>query len=266
MAAEEKKTTSAANGRLWGSAAADWAEIQEGMCRPVYVDVFERIGLGAGMRYLDAGCGAGMAAQIARERGAQVSGLDAAANLLEIARKRVPDGDFRQGELESLPFVDDSFDVVTGFNSLQYAGDRVAALGQARRVAKPGATVVVMTWGRPEGMEAASLVAALKPLLPAPPPGAPGPFALSDEAALRGFAETAGLKPEGVFDVDCPWHYRDLQAALRGLGSSGVAARAAENSSKSAVDEAHEKALAPFRQADGSYKVGSVFRYLVARA
>ncbi|HEX4156450.1 MAG TPA: class I SAM-dependent methyltransferase [Acidobacteriaceae bacterium] len=263
--AEEKKTTSAANGRLWGSAAADWAEIQEGMCRPVYLDVFERIGLRSGMRYLDAGCGAGMAAQIARERGAQVSGLDASENLLEVARQRVPDGDFRQGELESLPFADDSFDVVTGFNSFQYAGDRVAALGQAKRVAKPGATVVVMTWGRPEGMEAASLVAALKPLLPAPPPGAPGPFALSDEAALRGFAESAELKPVGVFDVDCPWHYPDLQAALRGLGSSGVAAKAIENSSKSEVDEAHEKALAPFRQADGSYKVGSVFRYLVAR-
>jgi hypothetical protein len=115
-------------------------------------------------------------------------------------------------------------------------------------------------------MEAASLVAALKPLLPPPPSGAPGPFALSDETALRGFADEAALEPLKVFDVDAPWHYADLPTALRGLRSSGVAARAIENSSAQAVDEVHTKALIPFRQPDGTYKVGATFRCLVTRA
>jgi hypothetical protein len=101
-------------------------------------------------------------------------------------------------------------------------------------------------------MEAASLVATLKPLLQPPPPGAPGPFALSDETALRSFAAAAALEP--------------LDFALRGLRSSGVAARAIENSSTEAVDEVHTKALMPFRQPDGSYKVGATFRCLVTRA
>jgi SAM-dependent methyltransferase len=145
-----------------------------------------------------------MASQIAAERGARVSGLDAAGNLLAIARERVPDGDLHVGELESLPFADHSFDLVTGFNSFQFAGNPGVALAEARRVAKPGAYVVIVTWGRPEGMEAASLLAALRPLLPPPPPGAPGPFALSDENALRAFATAAGLDPAEVFDVDSP--------------------------------------------------------------
>jgi SAM-dependent methyltransferase len=266
MAAEGNATTSAVNGRLWGSAAEDWAEIQEKTCAPVYRATFDRVGLAAGARYLDVGCGAGLAAQMAAERGAAVSGLDAAEALLAIARRRVPDGDFRVGELEQLPFADDTFDVVTGFNSFQYAAHPGAALAEARRVAKPGARVVVMTWGEPEGMEAASVVAALRPLLPAPPTGAPGPFALSNETALRSFAEGAGLEPVEIFDVDSPWVYEDLATALRGLRSSGVAARAIEHSSLEAVDAAQQQALAPFRREDGSYIIGARFRCLVTRA
>lgn len=262
---EAKVGTSAVNGRLWGAAAADWAEIQERMCAPVYQAVFDRVGMQRGWKYLDMGCGAGLAVQMAASAGATVHGLDAAENLLAIARTRVPDGDFRVGELESVPFADGLFDLVTGFNSFQYAARPVAALTEARRVTKPGASVTIVVWGRPEGMEAASLVVALRPLLPAPPPGAPGPFALSDEAALRRLAEAAGLAPVELFDVDSPWEYADLQTALRGLGSSGVAARARENSSAEAVNAAHATALEPFRRADGSYRVGAAFRCLIAR-
>ena len=201
---------------------------------------------------------------IASQRAARVSGLDAAENLLTIARARVPSGDFRLGELEDLPFPEGLFDLVTGFNSFQYAANPAAALSEARRIAKPSGRVVVMTWGSPEGMEAASLVAALKPLLPPPPPGAPGPFALSDEAALRAFAASAGLRPLEVRDVSCSWVYPDLATALRGLGSSGVAVRAAENSSEESVSQAHTVALKPFCGADGSYRIGASFRWLLA--
>jgi SAM-dependent methyltransferase len=262
----ESVTSSAVNGRLWGSAAADWAEIQEMTCLPVYRAVFDRVGLEAGAKYLDVGCGAGLAAQTAAERGAVVSGVDAAEKLLEIARARVMEGDFHVGELEKLPLVDDTFDVVTGFNSFQYATRPGVALGEAKRVTKPGGMVVVVTWGEPEGMEAASLVAALRPLLPTPPAGAPGPFALSNAAALHAFAEGAGLEPEEMFDVDSPWVYASLGTALRGLRSSGVAARAIEHSGMEAVDAAHEKALAPFRREDGRYVVEARFRCLVTRA
>jgi len=169
-----KPRTAEVNGRLWGVRANDWADIQEGTVRPVYEAVLERTRVTAGTRYLDVGCGAGMAAQIAAARGAQVSGLDAAEALLEIARRRAPQDDFRQGALEELPFDDDSFDVVTGFNAFQYAGNPAVALAEARRVTRPGGTVVIMTWSNPDGLEAALLVAATRPLMPPPPPGAPG--------------------------------------------------------------------------------------------
>ena len=263
---EAHATTSQANGALWGARAHDWAEVQEGTCRGVYEAVLAKLNLRPGMHVLDAGCGAGLAVSMAAERGAIVCGIDAAEPLLTIARQRAPSADLRQGELEELPFADDAFDLVTGFNSFQYAAHPAAALREAKRVAKPGGTIVIMTWGEPAGMPAAQLVAALKPLLPPALPNAPGPFALSAEAALRAFASEAGLLPQEVFDVECPWHYPDLATALRGLNASGVAARARLHSGEEAVTKAHEHALANFKLGDGSYRIGATFRCLFATA
>jgi SAM-dependent methyltransferase len=207
-----------------------------------------------------------LAAQLAAERGAEVSGVDAAKNLLAIAQSRVPAGQFRVADLEELPFADKTFDVVTGFNSFQYAANPDAALAQAKRVAKSGCAVVIVTWGKPEGMQAATLMGALKAIVPLPAPGTPGPFALSDEHALREFAAKAGLEPMEVVDVDTPFHYADLSTALRGLMSSGNAIRAAELSSDDAVRKAYTGALEGFRQPDGSYRMGATFRCLFTRA
>jgi SAM-dependent methyltransferase len=262
---DAKPRTLEEHGRLWGARAQDWADFQEATVRPVFEAVLERTRVGPGTRYLDAGCGAGMAAEIAAARGAEVSGIDAAEAMLSIARSRVPGGDFRQGDLEDLPFADESFDVVTGFNSFQYAGNPVAALREAGRVARRRGFVVIMTFGDPDGMEVAALLAMLKPLLPAPPPGAPGPFALSDETALRRFATDAGLQPVDVFDVDSPWVYADEAAALRGLTSTGNAVRAMEHVGEDAVTEAYAKAIAAFRQPDGSVRASAWFRCLLAR-
>jgi SAM-dependent methyltransferase len=258
-----KPTTLEANAKLWGARAQDWADFQEGQHCPAYEAIVSRF-VTPGMRFLDVGCGAGMALALAAANGAEICGIDAADDMIAIARQRVPGGDLRVGDLETLPFADAHFDLVTGFNAFQYAGNPVQALQEAARVTRPDGHVVVMTWGPPDGMEAAALLAALRPLLPQPPPGAPGPFALSDTAALRAFAEDAGLTPIDVIDVDSPFFYPDLAAGLRGLGSSGVSVRATQHSGAAAVDEAHARALAPFRQPDGSYRIHAVFRCLVA--
>ena len=253
------------NGRLWGARARDWADLTECNSRDLYEAVFDRAGLKAGWAYCDAGCGSGLATQIAASRGARVFGLDAAANLLAIARERLPDGEFLLGDLEELPFPNATFELVTGFNSFQYAGNPGIALREAARVTKPGGRVVIVTWGEPEGMEAAALLAALRPLVPPPPPDAPGPFALSEKSVLRDFAADAGLEPLEVFDVDSPLQYVDLPTALRGLSAAGVTVKVIESSSEDAVHKAFTEVLTPFRQPDGSYRIIATFRCLIAR-
>jgi len=49
--------------------------------------------------------------------------------------------------MEDLPWEDDTFDLVTGFNSFFFATDMIAALREAGRVARPGAPVVIQVWG-----------------------------------------------------------------------------------------------------------------------
>ena len=129
---------------LWGERARDWADVLEGWNGwgvPLYRHVLERVPAASGTSVIDIGCGAGRFCRMAADRGMRVAGIDATGPLIEIARERVPDGDFRVGDMEELPWEDDSFDVVTGFNSFFIAADMVHALSEARRVARPGASV-----------------------------------------------------------------------------------------------------------------------------
>src|SRR3954469_19731730 len=95
------------------------------------------VGIGPGVSVLDVGCGTGRFCAFAAERGAAVHGIDVDAARLEQALERVPGADLRLGWLEDLPWPDAAFDVVTGFNTFQYALDIELALAQARRVTRP---------------------------------------------------------------------------------------------------------------------------------
>src|SRR5262245_998728 len=136
-------------GPLWGARAHDWAEDEEQQL-PTYEAAIRRVGIGPGQHVLEVGCGSGVFLRAAADRGAVVTGLDASDALGEIATGRVPEADIRVGDMQFLPFDDDSFDVVAGFNAFFFAADMVEALREARRVAKPGGPVVIQVWGRPE--------------------------------------------------------------------------------------------------------------------
>jgi SAM-dependent methyltransferase len=250
---------------LWGQRTREWCAMEAQM-RPLYETVLERVGVGQGTELLDAGCGAGLAAQLAAQRGAVVSGLDATSALLAIAAERVPNGEFAAGDLEALPYASDAFDVVVGFNSFQYAASPRGALEQARRVARTGAPVVIATWAVPERCEAAVYIAALGALMPPPPPGAPGPFALSAPGALEGLATEAGLTPAEAGEVSCPWEFPDLESALRAMLSAGPAIKAIRAAGEDATRAAVAAAIEPFRGPSGDYAIGSAFRYLVTTA
>ncbi len=183
-------------GTLWNARARDYAEVMEGFFRPLYESALSRPELANASSCLDIGCGPGLAAKVFTQKIAAVSGIDATAAFVEIARERLPGRDFRVGDMETLPFADASFDVVTGFNAFQYAASPRHAIGQARRVTKPGGIIVVATWGLPEDCDAAGHLKALGGLMPPPPPGAPGPFALSGEVQAQSAGRRSGPEPD----------------------------------------------------------------------
>jgi ubiquinone/menaquinone biosynthesis C-methylase UbiE len=156
-------------GPLWGARAADWA-LSEDQQTPTYEAALSRLELKPGQSVLDIGCGVGAFLRLAAERGARPFGLDASQALLELARLRLPDGDLRVGDMEALPYEDDSFDLVTGFNSFFFADDIVAAVREAGRVAKPGAPVVLQVWGRHDRNDLEAMKQIIRPFMPPPPP------------------------------------------------------------------------------------------------
>jgi SAM-dependent methyltransferase len=245
---------------LWGRRAKDWAEIQEPAQAGLYPPVLDALALPQGARLLDVGCGSGVFAAEAAARGLDVTGLDATPELVEIARQRVPARRFDVGELEALPYDDDAFHAVTSNNAFQYAASPVAAVREAARVTKPGGTILAVVWGRPEDCEAAPYIAALGSLLPPPPPGAPGPFALSVDGALQTLFDEAGVEPVRTGEIGSAWSYPDQATMLRGLLAAGPSVRAIDAAGEDAVAEAVRAALAPY-----GTRIENRWRYVIGR-
>ena len=253
-------------GVLWGAGAREWAELIEPCQIPFYEAAFDALDLRPGMTVLDAGCGSGLALEIATRRGASVTGLDASAGLLGIARERVPTADLREGDLESMPFADHTFDAVSAFNSVQFAADPVRAASEIRRVAKPGAAVAITTWGPPERCEMGVVLRALGSQLPSPPAGSGGPFSLSAPGALEAVVDSAGLESDRVIEVSTPFAFASVETGVRALLSTGPGRLAVEHVGVEAARATLLRAFEPFSQSDGSVATNNVFRVLVARA
>lgn len=258
--------TAQAQGGIRGARARDYATTIEPASVALYEAVLDELDIRLGTCLLDVGCGSGLFLRIAAQRGALVAGLDAAPSFVEIATQRVPDAEVGVGDMEALPYADDSFDGVTGFNAFHLAADPGKALREAGRVSRPGAPIVIATWGRPELCEAAAFVTGVGALLPSVPHGATGPFALSEPGALEDFAARGALSPRTRRDVQLVWSFADEAMLLRALKSTCFAAEAIDAAGEDAVDEAILRATAPYRTSDGGCRLENVFTYLMATA
>jgi SAM-dependent methyltransferase len=256
--------TAASQGELWSTRARDWARLQEPLSAPLYRAVLDAVPVLPGRSVLDIGCGSGLFLEMAAERGAAVTGFDAAEGLIEIARQRTPGGRFQLGEMEALPFPDRAFDVVVGFTSFPFAADPVGALQEARRVTRPDGRVVVAVWGAARHCQAAAFMGALSQLLPRPGGAAAGPPAPAEPTAWQEMFAKAGLRPMEMREVDVPFIYGDVEAFLRAVCSSTIGVRAMREAGEAAVHTALLTAGARFRAADGSYRFENRFCYFLA--
>jgi SAM-dependent methyltransferase len=152
-----------------------------------------------GQRVLDLGCGTGNAALAAARPGVQVTGVDPAPRLLEVARGRAADAgkevSFLEGRAESIPVETGAIDVVLSVFAVIFAAPAAAA-GELARVLAPGGRVVLSAW-LPSGavFEINSYAAdAVRQVLGAPPP--PAPFAWHDREALSDLFASSGLRIE----------------------------------------------------------------------
>ncbi len=247
-------------GQLWGAKARVWAERCERVCMPLWMAMLEAAGVGDGTRFLDLGCGSAGSSVLAAQRGATVSGFDASANLLEIAKERVPQGDFRQGDLEELPYGNAEFDVIFAANSLQFVGDQQRALSQVRRVMAPDGRFVIGMWCEPERCEITAVFKPLMELAP-PPPDAPPTLTVRDN--LAGLLESNGFRIQQEEEVECPFEFACVEDFVEANTSPGVIVGMIQLLGEAVVRTTMEQAVRPWVREDGSLRLINWFRYMV---
>jgi SAM-dependent methyltransferase len=250
--------TAALQGELWSTDPESWAAQDERQL-PTYVAVADALAVAGGERVLEVGCSTGVFLDVAAARGASVTGLDAAAGLIEIARRRVPDAELEVGDLQRLPFSDASFDVVVGCNAFQFADDVVEALREAARVLRPGGRLAIQMWGRPERCELLVPLGALRPYLPLPPSGPPGGGNYSDPGVLERLVSEVGLAPESTGDVTYAVEYTNEDEFLRLALAAGLAVLAARLVGEETVRDALRTGAA------GKLSFTNEWHWLVAR-
>jgi SAM-dependent methyltransferase len=167
-----------------------------------------------GQRVLDVCCGTGVVAVTAARVGARVTGLDLTPELLERAKENSQTAgaeiDWREGDVESLPFADGAFDVVLSQFGHIFAPRPEVAVAEMLRVLKPGGTIAFATWppelfmGRMFTVTARYAPAPLPGAAPPPQWGDPGVVAqrlgnaVKDIVFDRGTMQVPALSPQHV--------------------------------------------------------------------
>jgi SAM-dependent methyltransferase len=156
------------------SIPADLFETYEARMVPAVFEPWGRrlvdaAGITQGERVLDIACGTGIVARLAAARvgvSGEVTGLDALAGMLEVARAvgqpADPAIDWVEADAQALPLPDASFDVVMCQQGLQFFPDKLRALEEARRVLAPDGRLALSVW---RGIDHSPAVAALQTAL-----------------------------------------------------------------------------------------------------
>ncbi len=126
-------------------------EAIDGLREMQQLKALARTGIGPGQRVLDVGCGFGLetgrlAGLVAP--GGHAVGLDHSPAFIAEARRRASaagiDASFEAGDAQALPFTDAAFDATRAERVLTYLADPETALGELRRVTRPGGTVALL--------------------------------------------------------------------------------------------------------------------------
>lgn len=152
--------------------------------------LLEALGLRAGDRLLEIGCGGGLLLREAIAVSAHATGLDHSPEMVSLARERAPEAEVVLGSAESLRFPERSFDAVAMSVVFFFFPEPVAVLRECKRVLAPGGRIAIYTTSpRMRGTPAAP-----EPL------ASRGHFHENDE--LAGLAEQAGFVDVAVRDDD----------------------------------------------------------------
>jgi SAM-dependent methyltransferase len=134
---------------VWNSGGKEYDEISRGIADAIEHCVL-RLDPRPGERILDLSTGTGWTSRAVARRGAQVIGVDIAADLLDAARLKAEAEllpiEYELGDAEDLPFADGAFDAVVSTFGVMFASHPDAAAAELARVCRPGGRIALTTW------------------------------------------------------------------------------------------------------------------------
>jgi SAM-dependent methyltransferase len=254
---EQAEAWDGPNGEFW----ARYQERFDATIAPHHAVLMEAAAVRSGERVLDIGCGNGVstrdAARAAGDRG-EAFGVDLSGPLLALAERLATDEGvgnvrFERGDAQVYRFAAEAFDVVISRFGVMFFNDPPAAFTNIASAVRRGGRLAMLLWGPVS--DNAWIVAIHRAVcpgqaLPDPPPGAPGPFGLSDQDFARqtltaaGFTDVAFARSEQDFntgsDLDDAYDFLSdgpAQILLHDLDEAAKA-RALENLRATLADHA----------------------------
>lgn len=235
--------------KIWSVGAKEWATKFEPHFEPLWHVMLAKGGVTRGKKFFDAGCGSGGASVLAKRRGADVTGLDATPELIDIAKERLPQSRFDVGDLEALPYDDQSFDVVFAANAVQFTYEPANTLREIRRVLAPHGRAVVAVFTEMDRNGMGHVFKEMYALIPERPKV--GPFALGKPGLLEGAIEAAGLTVARDVEVPCDFVYSDIEDMWQTLRPAGPVQNLIGKVGEAAVHEAALRGAKPFVRPGG---------------
>lgn len=232
---------------MWAS--GDYPSMVETFLLPLGPRLVEACGIGPGMNVLDVAAGTGNASIPAAKAGANVTASDLTPELFDAGRRRAEtegvELEWVEADAESLPFEDESYDVVMSSIGAMFAPHHQDVADEMVRVCRPGGTIGMLNW-TPEGMIGA-LFKTMGPFAPPPPPGAqPPPLWGSEEHVKQLFGGRLDFRTleRDVLGITAFKHPRDYGEHFKAKYGPTIAAR--NNASRDGREEELDDALDRF--------------------
>jgi len=216
--AEQLKAWDGGEGDYWAANANQY----DAAVTPYHRPLLDLAAIAPDDAVLDIGCGTGQTTRDAARLAASGTalGIDLSSRMLEVARSRaeqegVNNAAFIQGDAQIHPFEPASFDVALSRTGSMFFGDRAAAHANIARSLRPGGRLALAVWQpMSENEWFTSFVGALAAGrdLPAPPPDAPSPFAMSEPDQVGPLLESSGFEDVEFGELRAPMRFGDTAA------------------------------------------------------
>ena len=267
---------------MWASVAASWgasADDIDQRVAPITERMLDAVAVHAGDRVLELASGPG-GAGLAAARQAGPSGevviSDVVPAMVDIARQRAAAQGFTNVraealDLENIAEPDEAYDVVLCRDGMMFALDPARAAAEMHRILRPAGRAAVAVWAsRQDNPWLGVLLNTITQVtgIDVPPPGAPGPFALSDANGLRQLFAGAGFTGLTLDHVAAPLRSPSFDAWwTRNLTLAGPAAgilNKLDNATRSQVRETVRAAVARY-ESNGALELPGLALVLTGR-